>query len=157
MHSKYASQTNGFECNSIKNLLIWFQIPHCEKKKRKWSRSVVSDTLWPHRLLPAMPLLPWDFPGKNTGVGCHFLLQEIFQTQGSNPGLPHCGQMLYHLSHQGRIFKKLFLKKLPLVEIWCDTKEEYLWLSQNATKILLSFLTVYLCEVVFFIQNNVSQ
>ena len=44
---------------------------------------------------------PWDFPGKSTGVGCHFLLQGIFLTQGSNPGLPHCRQMLYHLSHQG--------------------------------------------------------
>ena len=31
---------------------------------------------------------PWDFPGKGTGVGCHFLLQGIFPTQGSNPGLP---------------------------------------------------------------------
>ena len=39
-------------------------------------------------------LLPWDFPGKGTGVGCHFLLQGIFPTQGSNPGLPHCRQTL---------------------------------------------------------------
>ena len=39
--------------------------------------------------------------GKNTGVGCHSLLQEIFQTQGSNLGLQHCRQTLYHLSHQG--------------------------------------------------------
>ena len=39
-------------------------------------------------------LRPWDSPGKNTGVGCHFLLQGIFPTQGSNPGLPHCRQML---------------------------------------------------------------
>jgi len=44
---------------------------------------------------------PWDFPGNSTGVDCHFLLQGIFPTQGSNPGLPHCRQMLYHLSHQG--------------------------------------------------------
>ena len=36
-----------------------------------------------------------------TGVGCHFLLQRIFPTQGSNPGLPHCRQTLYHLSHHG--------------------------------------------------------
>ena len=43
----------------------------------------------------------WDFPGKNSGVGCHFLLQGIFPTQGSNSGLLHCRQMLYHLSHQG--------------------------------------------------------
>ena len=44
---------------------------------------------------------PWDFPGKNTGVGCHFLLQGIFPTQGLNPGLPHCRQKLYCLSYQG--------------------------------------------------------
>ena len=41
-----------------------------------------------------------DSPDKNTGVGCHVLL-EIFPTQGSNPGLSHCRQILYHLSHQG--------------------------------------------------------
>ena len=40
-----------------------------------------------------------NFPGKNTGVGCHDLLQ-IFLTQGSKPGLPHCRWILYHLSHQ---------------------------------------------------------
>ena len=43
----------------------------------------------------------WDFPGNNTGVDCHFLLQRIFPTQGSKPGLLHCTQMLYRLSHQG--------------------------------------------------------
>ena len=42
-----------------------------------------------------------DSPGKNTGVGCHLLLQGIFPTQGLNPGLPHCGWILYCLSHQG--------------------------------------------------------
>ena len=47
-------------------------------------------------------LCPLDSPGKNTGVGCHFLLQRIFLTQGSNLGLPHCKQTLYPLSHQGR-------------------------------------------------------
>ena len=48
-----------------------------------------------------MLLHSWDSPGKNTGVGCHFLLQRIFLTQGSNPGLPHCRQMLCHLNRQG--------------------------------------------------------
>ena len=43
-----------------------------------------------------------DSPAKNTGVGCHFLLQGIFPTQGSNPGLLHCRQILYCLSHLGR-------------------------------------------------------
>ena len=42
-----------------------------------------------------------DSPGKNTGVGHHALLQGIFPTQGSNPGLAHCRQILHHLSHQG--------------------------------------------------------
>ena len=40
-------------------------------------------------------------PGKNTGVGCNALLQEIFPTQGSNPSLPHCRCILYCLNHQG--------------------------------------------------------
>ena len=43
-----------------------------------------------------------DSPGKNTGVGCHVLLQGIFPTQVPNPGLLHCKWILYHLSHQGR-------------------------------------------------------
>ena len=46
-------------------------------------------------------LCPWDFPGKDTRVGCHSLLQMIFLTQGSNPSLLPCRQILYHLSHQG--------------------------------------------------------
>ena len=48
------------------------------------SRSVMSDTLRPHGLLSTRLFCPWDFPGKNTGVGYHFLLQEIFLTQGLN-------------------------------------------------------------------------
>ena len=46
-------------------------------------------------------LRPWDSPGKNTGVGCHFPLQEIFPTQGSNLSLLHCRQILYQLSCEG--------------------------------------------------------
>ena len=48
------------------------------------SHSVVSDFLQPHGLMPTGPLCPWNFPGQNTGEGCHFLLQGIFPTQGSN-------------------------------------------------------------------------
>ena len=42
-----------------------------------------------------------DSPGKNTGMGCHALLQGIFPTQGLIPGLPNCTLILYHLSYQG--------------------------------------------------------
>ena len=60
---------------------------------------VASDSLQPHELEPARLLRLWDLPGKNTGVGCHFLFHRIFLTQGWNLGLPHCRQTLYHLSH----------------------------------------------------------
>ena len=63
--------------------------------------SVMSDSQRPHGLWPARFLCPWDSPGKNTEVGCHALLQRMFRTQGSNPGLPHGRWILYHLSHQG--------------------------------------------------------
>ena len=61
---------------------------------RLLSLSVVSDSLRPRGLQPARLLCPWDSPGKNTGVGCHFLLQGIFPTQGLNPCLLRCRQIL---------------------------------------------------------------
>ena len=64
----------------------------------KWSvtNSVVSHSLQPHALCnPTRLLHPWDSPGKNTGVGFHFLLQEIFPIQELNLGLIHCKQILY--------------------------------------------------------------
>ena len=58
----------------------------------------MSNSLWPHGLSS-----PWNSPGQNTGVGSLSLLQGIFPTQGSNPGLPHCRQILYQLGHQGSL------------------------------------------------------
>ena len=72
----------------------------CGNWASEWSSSAVSNSLRPHGLWPTRLLRSWDFPDKGTGVGCHFLLQGIFLTQGLNPGLPHCGQALYPLSHQ---------------------------------------------------------
>ena len=75
----------------------------CWCSHRKWEsdcHSVVSNSLWPQRLQPARLLCPWNCSGKNTGVSCHSLLQGIFLTQGLNPGLLHCRQILYHLNHQ---------------------------------------------------------
>ena len=53
-----------------------FPSPMHESEKWKWSRSVVSDSVRPHRQQPTRLLCPWDFPGKSTGVGCHCLLRE---------------------------------------------------------------------------------
>ena len=62
------------------------------------SPSVMSDSLWPHALQAPLSM---ESPGKNTGVGCHALLQGIFLIQGSNPGLPYFRRILYHLRHKG--------------------------------------------------------
>ena len=53
------------------------------------SFSIMSNSLWPHGLQSARLLCPWDSPGKNTAMGSHSFLQEIFPTQGSNSGLLH--------------------------------------------------------------------
>ena len=63
--------------------------------------TVMSDSLQFHGLQPFPLLCPWNFPGKNTRVGCHFLLQGIFLTRGLNPGLLHWRQILSQPSHQG--------------------------------------------------------
>ena len=58
-------------------------------------------TLRPRELRHTRLLCLWDFPGKNTGVCNHSLLQGLFLTQGSNLKLLHCRQILFHLSYQG--------------------------------------------------------
>ena len=85
---------------------IWKQVLICFQKKKnyllhwgvksctmRWlcvhSRSVMSSSFQPHGLQPNRLSCPWNFPGKNTGVGCYFLLQGIFPTQGSNPRFLH--------------------------------------------------------------------
>ena len=82
---------------------------------------------------------PWDFPGKNTGVGCHFLFQGFSPTQGSDLGLLYWRQIPYHLSHQGspckgyeqssrREKKKIRMPKTQnsflVGVIWDDVKEK---------------------------------
>ena len=71
------------------------------------SCSVVSDSVRPHGPDPARLLCPWNFPGKNTGVGCHFLLHSIFLIQGLNPRLLHWqadSLLLCHLGSPTLIF-----------------------------------------------------
>ena len=81
----------------------------------------MSDSLRPHGLQPTRLLCPWNNPGQNTGVGCHSLLQGIFPTQGSNPGLPHCRQTLYSLNHQGSLAAAA--KLLQSCPTLCDPRD----------------------------------
>ena len=70
--------------------LLYSLFPHLTSEPMKLLSCVhLFVTPWTVALLH-----PWNFPGKSTGVGCHFLLQGIFLTEGSNPGFPHCRQTL---------------------------------------------------------------
>ena len=75
--------------------LNFLTFPYHESESESTSCSVVSDSFQLHGLDS-----PWNPPGQNPGVGSLSLLQGIFPTQGSNPGLPHCRRILYHMSHQ---------------------------------------------------------
>ena len=77
--------------------------------------SAMSDSLRSHGLQPARLLCPWDFPGRDTGVVCHFLLQGIFPTQGLNLGLLHSRQIFYHLSHQEKLTRHKLLERKNLI------------------------------------------
>ena len=63
---------------------------------------------------PPGSLVHGNSPGKNTGVSCHALLQGIFPTQGSNPGLPHCRRILYQLSYQGSYTSRSYFLLFPM-------------------------------------------
>ena len=83
-----------------KKLYVWAEksMSHwvMKMKSESVSCSVVYDSLQPHGLYS-----PQNSPGQNTGVGSLSLLQGLFSTQGLNPGIPDCGQILYQLSHKG--------------------------------------------------------
>ena len=74
----------------------------------------------PWTVAPGAPLC-MEFPSKDTGVGCHFLLQGVFLTQGSNSGLQHCRQMLYPLSHMNPLYNTFSSVQLSSVTQSCLT------------------------------------
>ena len=75
---------------------VWKPSVETQAYSQTESHSVMSDSLQPHGLYRR-----WNSPGQNTAVGSLSLLQSIFLTQGSNPGLPHCRRILYQPSHKG--------------------------------------------------------
>ena len=106
-------------CLTIDNILtLNGMTPQGEKNnnqrlKESESSSVVSNSLRPHGLYS-----PWNSPGQNTGVGSLCFLQGIFQTQGLNPGLPHCRWILYQLSQQGSPIKSYQFWKLLITDLY---------------------------------------
>ena len=94
---------------------------------------VMSDSMWSLGLEPARLLCPWNFPGKNTAVDCHFLFQGIFPIQELNPCLLcllHRRWILYPLSHRGsplvnndngcKLVTCVHTKSLQLCQPLCD-------------------------------------
>ena len=76
-------------------------VERCESTCAVFSLSVLFDSLRPHGPYPARLLCPWIFPGKNTRVGCHFLVQGISLTQELNLCLLHWQAGSLSLNHQG--------------------------------------------------------
>ena len=98
---KYLNSVNRHRSLGVDPVLLNFQVRpetwltlwKCKCKCKSLSRVWLFVTQW--------TIQSWISPGQNTGVGSLSLLQEIFPTQGSNPGLSHCRQILYQLSHKG--------------------------------------------------------
>ena len=85
------------------------------------SCSVMSSFLQPEGLYSQ-----WNSPGQNPGVGSLSLLQGTFPTQGSNPGFPHCGRILYQLSHRGSLCRWGFSQ----ITSWREEDRRELLLSE---------------------------
>ena len=116
----------------------------------KWNRSVMSNSLWipwmeePARQAP---------PGKNTGVGCHFFLQGILPTQGSNPGLLHCRHSLPSEPPRAPMLMEVFPKYIvPILVQWVfwNTTNLFLmifllmWINNQSTGLINSMLKIAL-------------
>ena len=97
--SRGSSQTR--DQNQVSSVAGRFFTVSATRESTIASHSVVSNSSQPHGLdcSPPGSSVHLDSPGKNTGAGCHFLLQGIFPTQGLNPGLLYFRQILYPLSY----------------------------------------------------------
>ena len=112
------------------------------------SSTRVSDSLWSHGLYPARLLCPWDFPGKDTAVGCHSLLQGIFPIQESHPVSPAWQADSLPLSHLGS-------PKLKVLHLYFSThynSEIFCCLNECNLLVLypeIEFSTYFLCFFTF--------
>ena len=111
--------------------------------------SVLSDSLQPRGLQPARFLGPWNSPGKNTGVGCHSLLQGIFLNKGQNLYLLQVSCTVARFFIAEPPGKPLLLeetgvkKSLPLISHWSQQTVRSSCLPQNGTKLYYPTLLLY--------------
>ena len=119
------------------------------------SCSITSDSViaWTSRLL-----CPRNSPGKNIGVGCQSLLQDIFLTQGSNPDLLHCRQILYQLSHQGKllVINKSWRYMVTIVNIVITLFGNRSWLDWVWWSFSNKIIMLYTCNNIILWDNYIS-
>ena len=115
---------------------------------------------------------PWNSPGQNTGLGCLSLLQGILPTQGLNPGLPHCGQiLLYQLSHnktyrsikeEGKTYLQSHHSEITTINVLRTHMHRYDILKQNTIpskllfcnlRFLLNTLNTFPCLNIYLIDS----
>ena len=115
----FGALTGGAECMSFYSAILnqkhlflicclslsWGFPSGASSQERKDSAKSCLTLSQPHGLAGARVFCPWDSPAKNTRMGCHILLQGIFQTHGSNPGLLHCRQILLTTEPAGKPLK----------------------------------------------------
>ena len=111
----------------------------------------MSNSLRPYGLQPARLLCPWDFPDKNTGVGCLAFLQGIFLTQGLNPGLLHCRQVLEPWAATMNSFQASWIEEAGLF-FWCMVSAtlKFQWDGAN------SLLSLNQCPILGFWPSDVK-
>ena len=100
-----------------------------EREKWKWSRSVVADSVRPHGLQPTRLLHPWDFPGKSTGVGCHWYVTRNLENHEltAHTGLWTCPREIWESStFSPKAFGKQEVKvKAELSTVWLSVKDTH--------------------------------
>ena len=136
-----------------------FPSPVHESDKWKGSRSVVSNSSWPHGLQPTRLLHPWDFPGKSTGVGCHCLLHtqstNVLQKQAQNilKREESCLQMDFRLTTA--TITVLIVSRVPS----CSTDFKLASLHNHVNQFLKSYLYIYLSlyQCLFICQTGFSK
>ena len=103
--------------------------------------SVVSDSMWPYGLQLTRLLCPWDSPGKITGVGCHFLLQGIFLTQGWSLSLLHWQVGSLPLAPPGQ--------PLRIIPVWFYFYSSRTYRSTTSCDLSVLFTTHLLASSIF--------
>ena len=132
-----------------------------EFHKRGWhdtrAGSVMSDSLQPHGLQPTRLLCPWNFPGKNTVVGCHFLLEGVFSTQGLNlhvmPLLQWQKDSLHWPPGKSKMKLLVLYSDFPQI-LWICIHFNKMWLTNIF--ILLLIMPNYYWIVIHTYYNNLA-